>query len=745
MMDILINSLYTNRDIFLREQISNSADAQDKIRYLSLVNSTYKVDDLDDLDIYIRANSSDHTLTITDKGIGMTKEEQVKNLGIVAKSGTSEFLKAATNSTNDPQLLIGQFGVGFYSVYLVADRVTVASKTVDGEQYIWESSANGTFTVAHDPRGNTQKHGTEVVLYMKKDAEEFLDTAQQINLAEHYSQFINYPIYVEHMVDVSVPIEDEQDVNEDIDKENDNVEDNDDNNKIKVDEVDDDTVDKKKEPKYRTEKKLEKKRVNELKAIWTRPPSEIAQDEYNEFFKSLSKINSEPLYTIHFSTEGDIGFRTILYIPKVADSELYTTEGNMRGKQRLYVRRVQITDDFTDMLPKYLHFLHGVIDSDDLPQNVNREMLAQNRVMKLVIKKITRKVLDTQAKSVQEDVELDESDDTTNDEINTDDDTNVDKATKTNSTKNNRYKDFWEQYQRSIKIGQMEDRQNSDQLTRQLRFSSYKHPEKQISFDEYVEEMPEDQNFIQYLTGENQETQKESPFQKAPKKYNYDVQQMDHPQDEYMISKITEYEEFRQKSVSKSDFSLGKNKENQLKKQANDYSTLITTIKEIQKNDVYDVRLTERLPGVAMAVSTSPYGQTANMERLLRSQALSDTKNTQYKASKQLELNPFHPIVIELQRLQVEEGKSKITTSVQLQYQDALIRSGFPQQLDVISEKISNFIQETLNVGDKEEVTPEQDISDEELEIALKPESQSSFASDLLESDTDLDNMKDEL
>merc|ERR1719491_760594 len=350
LMDIIINSLYSNREIFLRELISNSADALDKIRFQSLT----KPELLDDepLDIKIKFDKEHKTITITDNGIGMTKDQLVQDLGVLAKSGTSEFLDAAMGSNDDGMNLIGQFGVGFYSVYLVSDKVTVVSKNNNDDQHVRESTANSVFTVAKDPRGNTLgKHGTEITLHLKEDAEEFLSETEIEKFVKKYSQFINFPIslWTTRTESKEVEIEEEEAVVDEDEVADDSEESEDDD--LDISEEEDDDEESKPKTKTVTEEITEWKRLNDQKAIWSRNKNSITDEEYNDFYKSLTKDEDLPAEKTHFVAEGEITFRSILYIPKKADSGVYDKFYAKATNIKLFVRKVMISEEFDDFLP----------------------------------------------------------------------------------------------------------------------------------------------------------------------------------------------------------------------------------------------------------------------------------------------------------------------------------------------------------------------------------------------------------
>ena len=366
LMGIIINSLYSNSEIFLRELISNASDALDKIRYKAITDKSI-LDSNPDLSIKIKADPEAKTLTITDAGVGMGKDELVKNLGTIAQSGTANFIKSAANDKADLGL-IGQFGVGFYSAFLVADRVEVHSKSNDSDkQYVWDASSQTTYTVYEDPKQDLGR-GTSIVLHIKESAMEYLEPSRLRTLVEQYSEFIDFPIYLwaSHVEEVEPEV---------------TVDDDDDD--IDVEDVDEDEE----EQALESVTVWDYERVNDLKPLWARKPSEISDEDYDKFYKGFAKDSEAPLAHEHFSAEGDINFRGLLYIPSKPPPGLYDST-ERKTDLKLYVKRVFITDDFSEIIPRYLNFIMGIVDSDDLPLNVSREMLQKNRLLTAMKKKV---------------------------------------------------------------------------------------------------------------------------------------------------------------------------------------------------------------------------------------------------------------------------------------------------------------------------------------------------------------------
>merc|ERR1719262_1265655 len=404
LMDIIINSLYTDKQVFLRELISNAADALEKARFLSVQDEAY-LGETKDLEIKLEYDSDAKTLSLIDTGIGMTKADLINNLGTVAKSGTTNFLEAMAEGADTN--LIGQFGVGFYSAFLVADKVTVTSKCNDDPvQHVWESSADASFTVVPDPRGNTLGRGSRVTLHLKEDAHDYLSEDKLKEASKKYSQFIQFPIYVKVKKEVEAEADEEDDDDQEDEEERDDVETKDDEEK------EDEKKEEDKKPKKKTVYEWEQ--VNTQKAIWLRAKEDVTEEEYNEFYKGISKDYLDPLAYTHFNAEGEIEFKSVLYLPKKAPFDQMDNYWTKKSEIKLYVRRVLVAEKFEDLLPRYLNFVKGVVDSDDLPLNVSREQLQQSKIMKVISKKLVRKVLELMKKLAKEEdssEEKDENDD----------------------------------------------------------------------------------------------------------------------------------------------------------------------------------------------------------------------------------------------------------------------------------------------------------------------------------------------
>ncbi|CAK9155452.1 unnamed protein product [Ilex paraguariensis] len=737
LMDILINSLYSNKDIFLRELISNASDALDKIRFLSLTDKEVLGEgDNTNLEIQIKLDKEKKILSIRDRGIGMTKEDLIKNLGTIAKSGTSAFVEKI--QTSGDLNLIGQFGVGFYSVYLAADYVEVISKHNDDKQYVWESKADGAFAVSEDVWNEPLGRGTEIRLHLRDEAGEYLEENKLKELVKKYSEFINFPIYLwaSKEVDVEVPADEDESSDEDETSESSSSE----------EEGEDEDAEKGDQKKPKTKKVKETtyewELLNDVKAIWLRNPKEVTDDEYTKFYQSLSKDfgDEKPLSWSHFSAEGDVEFKAVLFVPPKAPQDLYESYyNNNKSNLKLYVRRVFISDEFDELLPKYLNFLKGLVDSDTLPLNVSREMLQQHSSLKTIKKKIIRKALDMIRKIADEDP--DESYDKEKKDV----DESVD-----NNEKKGQYTKFWNEFGKSVKLGIIEDATNRNRLAKLLRFESTKSEGKLTSLDQYISRMKPGQKDIFYITGTSKEQLEKSPFLERLTKKNYEVIFFADPVDEYLMQYLMDYEDKKFQNVSKEGLKLGKDsKDKELKE----------SFKELTKwwkgalasENVDDVKISNRLADTPCVVVTSKFGWSANMERIMQSQTLSDASKQAYMRGKRvLEINPRHPIIKELQERVVKDPEDEgVKQTAQLMYQTALMESGFmlPDPKDFAS-RIYSSVKTSLSISPDAAVEEEDDAEEIETESSTKeaesiPEAEAYTGQD--DSDTEPSAVKDEL
>lgn len=668
LMGLIINSFYSNKEIFLRELISNASDALDKVRYLSIANpEDAGTDQEPNFKIQIIPDKANNCLILRDTGIGMTKTDLINNLGTIARSGTRVFMEALSQGADIS--MIGQFGVGFYSAYLVADKVTVITKAVHDKQYIWESSAGGFFTVREDTEPTeTITRGSKIILHLKPDNLEFLDEKKLKELIKKHSEFISFPIelMVEKTTEKEVP-EDEEEAKPEEDKKEDDLE-------IKEEK------EKKEEKKTKKIKEVtqELEQVNKTKPIWMRKAEDITKEEYANFYKSISNDWEEHLAVKLFSVEGQLEFKSIIYIPKRAPLDLFEQK-KKRSNIKLYVRRVFIMDDCEEIIPEYLSFIKGVVDSEDLPLNISREHLQQNKILKVIKKNMVKKCLEL-IKEVSENAED--------------------------------WKKFYEQFGKNLKLGIHEDATNRAKLAEYLRYHTSKSGEDQVSLKEYVARMKEGQKDIFYITGESKQAISSSPFIESLKKKGYEVIYMVDPIDEYVIQQLKEYDGKKLKNCSKEGLEIDES-EDQKKVQEEQkaaHEKLCKFIKEVLGDKIEKCILGFRLSESPCVLVTSEWGWSANMERIMKAQALRDPSMSSYMMSKKtMEINPNHPIVASL-KAKVEENPNEKTTKdlIFLLYETAILTSGFSlDEPTNFATRIHRMIKLALSIGDDEKATEE--------------------------------------
>ena len=580
LLDIMIHSLYSNKEIFLRELISNASDALDRLRFEALTRPELLEGD-EKLEIRLEADRQNRTLTIHDNGIGMNREEVIANIGTIAKSGTRELVERIKQGESQQSIaeLIGQFGVGFYSSFMAADRLVLVTRRA-GEQPAtrWESTGDGTYTIEEAEKPG---RGTTITLHLKPEdrdtgLDEFSDRWVISRIVRRYSDFVSYPIVLKAEKDPEI---------EDLAKE--------------------------KETGEKPVMPLEEKVLNSMKPIWTRPQSEVTQDEYKEFYKHISHDWNEPLKVFSYKAEGRVEYQALLFIPSEAPYDLYYV-ASKPGLQ-LYVKRVQILEKCEDLLPHYLRFLRGVVDSPDLALNVSREMLQQDRFITQIRKGLTKKVLDVLQEMKDGDHET--------------------------------YLKFWKEFGRAIKEGVSADYENKEKLLELLVFESSGHPTDLTTLKEYVGRMKEGQNEIFYLTGESRSQVESSPHLEAIKEKGYEVLYLVDTVDELLTQSLHEYGGKKLKSVGKGTVNLGdeqekKQTEEELKAQEEKMKPLLDAIQKQLDEHVKQVRLTNRLTASPVCLVGAEHDYSPQLERLLQK-----GKGGGPKQRRIMELNPRHEIL----------------------------------------------------------------------------------------------------
>ena len=669
-MDLIINSLYSDRDIFLRELVSNAADACDKKRFLSLTEEQQVAKP----EIKITANTDDNTITIEDTGVGMTKDELINNLGKIAQSGTRAFVQALGDGTADVNL-IGQFGVGFYSAYLVADRVTVYTKSMQDPNtvYKWESTADASYTIepasANDIEGTS---GTKIVLHMKEDANDYLDSGKLEELLQRYSEFIEFPISVWKETTEYKKVPDEE-ANKDL-KEGE-------------------------EPKMKTvpETKQGFERVNNQKPIWLRPPKEVTEDEYKHFYQSAFRNSyDDPMKYAHFVLEGQVQCKAILYIPGMLPFELSKDMFDENSRNiRLYVKRVFINDKFDDLLPRWLKFVRGVVDSDDLPLNVSREILQKSKVLNIINKRLVRKSLDM----IREIAEAEDE---------------------------SQYVMFWNNFGKYLKVGIIEDDKNRNEIAELLRMFSAKSGEEYTSLDKYVAAMPEKQKAIYYVTGDGRENAAMSPVIEKLASRGYDVLFATEPLDEIMMESLRSYKEYDIVDAAKENLKIDDESSEEAKKKKEElnreFSEVIGYLETVLKGKVEKVTVSDLLTDSPAALVQGAYGMSPTMQRYMRAQAVANGQglgglNNMNRVV--MEINPNHPVVKDLDRMVKGNKESQETeTFALLMFDVAGMQSGYDvSDKSAFAKRVMSLMSEGVGATVKDAEIEDKDESTAEVEV----------------------------
>jgi molecular chaperone HtpG len=605
LLHLVTHSLYSNKEIFLRELISNSSDALDKLRFATLEDAALYEND-SDLKIHVDFNEKEKTITIRDNGIGMTREEAIENLGTIAKSGTRAFFESLTGDQAKDANLIGQFGVGFYSAFVVSDKVTVKSRKAgmkSDQGVVWESEGSGEYTVNNIEKAD---RGTEIILHLKKDEDEFLNNWRLRNIITKYSDHILWPITM--MQEVFTPEEEPKEGEE-----------------------------KKKEEKP---KEFKEEVVNKAKALWALPKNEIKDEEYKELYKHISHDFEDPMLWNHSKVEGKLEYISLLFVPGRAPFDLWNRE--QQHGLKLYVKRVFIMDDAKQLLPMYLRFIKGIVDSNDLPLNVSREILQSSKVIDNIRSGVVKRVLDMLEKLATDDAAS--------------------------------YKKFWKEFGQVLKEGVGEDHSNKEKIAKLLRFASTHadSDEQTVSFDEYISRMKTDQDKIYYVTADSFAAAKNSPHLEIFRKKGLEVLLLSDRVDEWLVSNLFEYEGKKMQSVMKGDLDLGKLEDETEKKKQEEVKTefadIVKRIKDSLGDKVKEVRLTHRLTDSPACLVTGDFDMSMHMQRIMQQagQAMPSAKPI-------LELNPEHMLV---QRLREEQDEHRFGEWTNILFDQALLAEG---------------------------------------------------------------------
>eukprot|EP00929_Paragymnodinium_shiwhaense_P015896 TRINITY_DN1239_c0_g1_i1.p1 TRINITY_DN1239_c0_g1~~TRINITY_DN1239_c0_g1_i1.p1 ORF type:complete len:761 (+),score=248.50 TRINITY_DN1239_c0_g1_i1:106-2388(+) len=628
-MDIIVNSLYTNKDVFLRELVSNAADACDKKRFVAL---TEREEAPEPMKLRIRSDKEARTLTIEDNGIGLSYEEMRDNLGSIARSGTANFVKALGSGEADVSQ-IGQFGVGFYSAFLVAEKLEVFSKSfnasADPTPHRWVSSMGSTFEITQAPGTEFfgQASGTKIVLHLKEEAQEYLDSGKLSDLLKKYSEFITFPIELW-------------------------------NEKVQYDQVVDESAPPPAEgekPKMKSVPRsvFEWEVMNKMKPIWLRNPDVVNQSEYEEFYKTTFKAFDEPMATTHFKVEGQIEFRALMFIPSTMPFELTRDMFAEAGRAcRLYVKRVFINDKFEDLIPRWLTFVRGVIDSEDLPLNVGREILQKSRTLKIIRKRVVRKVLDT-----------------------------IDNL---QSNEPEKYSSFQNSYGKYFKVGLVEDLDYKDELKRFVRFWSSKSGDNTTSLKEYVGRMKEGQDKIYYITGDSRKSAEISPSMEKMRELDYEVLYMVDPLDEICSQSITDFEGRKMVDINKAglDLTLNEDEKKDLEQTQKDFEPVATWLKKQLGERVQKVQISDRLVNSPATLVQGEWGMSPTMQRYMKQQTTSSMQDSAFAIGSRnqaiLEINPKNNIIGALKTAMESDPEGEDTEDmVMMIYETAALIGGY--------------------------------------------------------------------
>ena len=629
LLHLMIHSLYSNKEIFLRELISNASDAADKLRFEALSNDgLYEGDS--DLKIRLEFDKDLRTITIKDNGIGMTRSEVQEHIGTIAKSGTKQFFEALTGEQAKDSELIGQFGVGFYSAFIVADKVTLTTRKAGSEQNTgtrWESAGEGDYTIEAVEKA---EHGTEIVLHLKEAESDFLDGYRIRSIVRKFSDHISLPIVMDKEV---MPTANEDDAEEG-------------------------------EETAKPVAQIEEETINSASALWTKARQEISDDDYNQFYKHVGHDYQDPLTHVHSKVEGTNEYTLLLYVPARAPFDLW--DRDTKHGVKLYIRKVFITDDAEQLMPRYLRFVRGIIDANSLPLNVSREILQQSKQITSIKSGAVKKVLGMLENLAKNDPE--------------------------------KYETFWAQFGQVIKEGPIEDHANKARVASLLRFAStHADTDKQnVALEDYVSRMKEGQDKIYYVTADSFAAAKNSPHLEIFRKKGIEVILLSDRIDEWLVSNLDEFDGKHLQSVAKGDLDLGdldaeedKTAQEEISK---DFESVLKQIKDVLADKVSDVRLSHRLTESPACLVADVYGMSLNMERIMKDAG----QMMGMGGSKPVfEINPTHPLVV---RMKSEQDDTRFSDLTHILFDQAILSEG--GQLDDPSafvHKLNGLLQGLLN------------------------------------------------
>lgn len=646
LLSLIINAFYSNKDIFIRELLSNASDAIDKMRHISLTDSSKSRS----YEMKLKVDKDARLLTIEDNGIGMNKEDLIKCLGTIANSGTKQFMENLKEGTADVSL-IGQFGVGFYSSYLVAENVKVYSRKDGDVCYLWESNAGGTFTIDEaSDEASVELSGTRIELTMKPECLGYLEERKLMEIVKEHCQYLTHPInLLTTRTETKEEIVDEEDGVEEIDGDDLDKKTSDEEKETETEIKETESLPRTKTVEYTVE---EWKQLNEDKPLWLRKADTVTPEEYASFYKSLTNSKEDHLAVKHFSAEGQFEFKALLYVSKTQRQDMFQKSSDGNNNIKLYVKRVFIMDNCDKLVPEWLSCISGIVDSEDLPLNVSREMLQQNNIMKIIKKNIIKK-------SIELFTEL--SDDDTDEGVQT-------------------YKTFFTNFSKNIKLGIHEDSANREKLIKLLRFYSANTPDKWISLSDYVKDMKADQKNIYFITGQNVKSLKNTPFVKNITSKGYNVLFMTEAIDEYITPHFDKFDGNKLVNITKENADIEGEKMDEDTKKS--YESFCKKVKGVVGEQVTNVTVSTLPEDEPCCVTSASYGWSANMERIMKAQTLqanSVSQQATFMSKKNFELNPKHYMINKL----YEEHKAssmddKIFSNVmQLLFQTAMISSGY--------------------------------------------------------------------